>query len=79
MPDQVKPEVKSQRVDKLIKLNEELNRNYISKFKGQELEVILEERNKTTHLLSGFTSNYIKLEADLPDEYIGKIYKIKVR
>lgn len=79
MPDQVKPEVKSQRVDKLIKLSEELNRNYISKFKDQELEVILEERNKTTHLLSGFTSNYIKLEADLPDEYIGKIYKIKVR
>lgn len=79
MPDQVKPEIKSQRVDKLIKLSEELNRNYISKFKGQELEVILEERNKTTHLLSGFTSNYIKLEADLPDNYIGKIYKIKVR
>lgn len=79
MPDQVKPEVKSQRVDKLIKLSEELNRNYIYKFKGQELEVILEERNKTTHLLSGFTSNYIKLEADLPDSYIGKIHKIKVR
>jgi len=79
MPNQVKPEIKSQRVDKLIKLSEELNRNFISKFKGQELEVILEERNKSTHLLSGFTSNYIKLEADLPDEYIGKIYKIKVR
>ena len=79
MPNQVKPEVKSQRVDKLIKLSEELNRNYISKFKGQELEVILEERNKTTHLLSGFTSNYVKLEADLPDNYIGKIHKIKVR
>ena len=79
MPNQVKPEIKSQRVDKLIKLSEELNRNYISKFKGQELEVILEERNKTTHLLSGFTSNYIKLEADLPDSYIGKIHKIKVR
>ena len=79
MPNQVKPEIKSQRVDKLIKLSEELNRNYISKFKGKELEVILEERNKTTHLLSGFTSNYIKLEADLPDSYIGKIYKIKVR
>ena len=79
MPGQVKPEVKSQRVDKLIKLSEELNRNFISKFKGQELEVILEERNKTTHLLSGFTSNYIKLEADLPDSFIGKIHKIKVR
>ena len=79
MPDQVKPEVKAARVDKLIKLSEELHANYVSKFKGQELEVILEERNKTTGLLSGFTSNYIKLEADLPDEYIGKIHKIKVR
>ena len=79
MPDQVDSNVKSQRVDMLIKLSEELNRNYISKFKGQELEVILEERNKHTHILSGFTSNYIKLEADLPDEFIGKIHKIKVR
>ena len=79
MPNQIKPEIKSKRVDKLIKLSEELNRNYISKFKGQELEVILEERNKKTGLLSGFTSNYIKLEADLPDKYIGEIYKIKVR
>ncbi|MBR4377492.1 MAG: tRNA (N(6)-L-threonylcarbamoyladenosine(37)-C(2))-methylthiotransferase MtaB [Bacilli bacterium] len=79
MPDQVKPEVKAARVDKLIKLSEELHKNYVNRFKGQELEVILEERNKTTGLLSGFTSNYIKLEADLPDEYIGKIHKIKVR
>lgn len=79
IPDQVKPEVKAQRVDALIKLSNELNKAYIEKFKGQELEVILEERNKKSGLLSGYTSNYIKLEADLPDEYIGKIHKIKVR
>lgn len=79
MPDQIKPEIKAQRVETLIKLSEELQSKFKSKFIGQELEVILEERNKNTHLLSGFTSNYIKLEADLPDEYIGKIHKIKVR
>ena len=79
MPDQVKPEVKTARVEKLIKLSNELHSKFVEKFKGQELEVILEERNKATGLLSGFTSNYIKLEADLPDEYIGKIHKIKVR
>ena len=79
MPDQVKPEIKNERVNILINLSNELNAAYVEKFKGQELEVILEERNKTTGLLSGFTSNYIKLEADLPDEYIGKIHKIKVR
>ena len=79
MPDKIKPEIKAQRVETLIKLSEELQSKFKSKFIGQELEVILEERNKNTHLLSGFTSNYIKLEADLPDEYIGKIHKIKVR
>lgn len=79
MPDQVKPEIKSERVTSLIELSNKLQNSYIEKFKGQELEVILEERNKTTGLLSGFTSNYIKLEADLPDKYIGEIYKIKVR
>ena len=79
MPDQVKSDVKAARVEKLLKLSEELHSKYVERFKGQEFEVILEERNKTTGLLSGFTSNYIKLEADLPDEYIGKIHKIKVR
>lgn len=79
LPDQVKPEIKSERVTKLIALNDELHAKYIDQFKGQELEVILEERNKTNNKLSGFTSNYIKLEIDLPDEYIGKIHKIKVR
>ena len=79
MPNQVKPEVKAERVKKLIALSKQLHKNYLNKFKGQELEVILEERNKTTGLLSGFTSNYLKLEADLPDSYIGKIHKIKVR
>ena len=79
MPDQVKPEVKAARVEKLIRLSDELQNKFVERFKGQELEVILEERNKATGLLSGFTSNYIKLEADLPDEYIGKIHKIKVR
>lgn len=79
MPNQVKHEIKAERVDTLIKLSDELQTKFKSKFLGQELEVILEERNKKTSLLGGFTSNYIKLEADLPDEYIGKIHKIKVR
>jgi threonylcarbamoyladenosine tRNA methylthiotransferase MtaB len=79
MPDKVDPKIKAERVDALIRLSKELQCKYIEQFKGEELEVILEERNKQTGLLSGFTSNYIKLEADLPDEYIGKIHKIKVR
>lgn len=79
MKNKVKPEVKQERVRRLIELSDSLNKEYYSKFKGQELEVILEERNKTTGLLSGFTSNYLKLSADYPDSYIGKIVRVKVR
>ena len=78
MPNQVDPSVKAERVSKLIALSEKLNKEYYSKFVGEELEVILEERNRFTKLLSGFTSNYLKLSADLDDSYIGKIVKIKV-
>ncbi len=78
MDNQISPEVKAARVSKLIALSDELNKKYYDSFKGEELEVILEERNRFTKLLSGFTSNYLKLSIDLPDEYIGKIKKIKV-
>lgn len=78
MPNQVSPNIKSQRVDALINLSHELEKEYRNKFIGQEMEVILEERNKSTNKLSGFTSNYLKLEANYPDEYIGKIIKLKV-
>ena len=77
-PDQISNKVKEERVAKLIFLSNKLQNEYEFKFIGKELEVILEERNKTNHLVGGFSSNYIKLFGDFPDEMIGKIVKIKV-
>lgn len=79
MPNQVSPIVKDKRVQVLLDLSKELEKEYKAKFIGKEFEVILEERNKQSGLLSGFTSNYLKLNADLPDSFIGKVCKIKVR
>ena len=79
MDNQISPDVKSMRVDALLDLSKKLEKEYYNRFLGQELEVILEERNKKTNLLSGFTSNYLKLSSDLSDDYIGKIVKLKVR
>lgn len=79
MANQVSPEVKENRVRELLELSKQLEKEYRDKFINKDFEVILEERNRKTGLLSGFTSNYIKLSADLPDSYIGKISKIKVR
>ena len=79
MPNQVPPMIKQERVQILLKLSQELMDSFRKRFIGEEMEVILEERNKLSHLLSGFTSNYIKLDVDLPDEYIGNVVKLKVR
>lgn len=79
MKDKVSPEIKNKRVQTLLELSDKLQQEYKSRFIGQELEVILEERNKKTNMLSGFTSNYLKLSIDLPDSYIGKVVPVKVR
>ena len=79
MDHQIDPIVKQQRVQVLLNLSKQLQEIFKNRFIGEEMEVILEERNKLTGLMSGFTSNYIKLDADYPDEYKGKIVKIKVR
>ena len=78
MPNQVDPKIKAERVNKLIELSHKLEKEYKERFIGKELEVILEERNKSDNRLYGFTSNYLKLGIDLDDSYIGKIHKIKV-
>lgn len=78
LPHQIKPEVKNSRVQKLLELSDRLSQDYRLKFKDKEMEIILEERNKCTNQLSGFTSNYLKLSVDLPDSEIGKIVKVKV-
>ena len=79
MDQQVDSSIKEHRVNVLLELSKQLEKEYRSKFINQELEVILEERNKQSGLLSGFTSNYLKLSVNLPDNYIGKISKVKVR
>lgn len=79
MDGQIDPKVKQERVQVLLNLSKELEMKFKDQFNGQEMEVILEERNKKSGLLSGFTSNYIKLESNLDDLYKGKIVKLKVR
>ena len=79
MDHQIDPRVKQERVQVLLNLSKKLQLEFKNQFIGQEMEVILEERNKQTNLMSGFTSNYIKLDGDFPDEAKGIVVKIKVR
>ena len=79
MPNQVDAQTKAKRVQILLELSEQLKANYRKQFIGKELEVIIEEKNKQTGLMIGHSSNYLLLEDDLPESFVGKIVKIKVR
>ena len=79
MKDQVSADVKAKRVKVLLELSEKLKADYRQKFVGQELEVIIEEKNKETGKMMGHASNYLLLEDDLPESSVGQIVKIKVR
>ncbi len=61
MKDQVNGEIKKKRVEELIKLSKELGKEYYSKFIDRKLEVLFETFDKETNMLTGYTSNYIKV------------------
>lgn len=79
MKDQVPADIKAERVKILLELSEKLKAEYRQKFVGQELEVIIEEKNKESGKMMGHASNYLLLEDDLPESSVGQIVKIKVR
>ena len=64
MEDQVPEEVKNDRVHRLIELNDQLAKEYASRFEGEVLEVIPEETFKDrteSGLYEGYTDNYLKV------------------
>ena len=57
MENQVPEEIKKERVRSLLRLSKELERNYMNRFVGQELEVLIETNHDGYSL--GHTSNYL--------------------
>lgn len=60
MSGKVSENVKHERVKKLMELSEKLEKEYYDKFKGKELDVLIEEVNDGVSI--GHTSNYLKVE-----------------
>ncbi|MFB4164874.1 tRNA (N(6)-L-threonylcarbamoyladenosine(37)-C(2))-methylthiotransferase MtaB [Alteribacillus sp. JSM 102045] len=78
MENQVEEEEKNRRVHSLIELSNQLAKEYASSYEGSVLDVIPEEKDKETGLLTGYTSNYMKVKFSGNEEMIGKIIKVKV-
>ncbi|SFE28797.1 tRNA (N(6)-L-threonylcarbamoyladenosine(37)-C(2))-methylthiotransferase MtaB [Alteribacillus iranensis] len=78
MKEQVDDEVKHNRVRRLIELSNQLAKEYASHYHEKVLDVIPEERDKETGKLTGYTSNYMRVQFEGSDDLIGKIVKVKV-
>lgn len=75
MDVKVSENVKHERVKKLMALSEKLEKEYYDKFKGKELDVLIEEVNDGLSI--GHTSNYLKVELN-ENLTKGEIYLRKV-
>ncbi len=79
MSDQVDGDIKKERSNELINLNQVLMLNYQQQFIGERRRVVIEEkRDYETGLLTGFTGNYIKILIDAGDELMGKLVDVKL-
>lgn len=81
MEDQVDEEVKNERVHRLITLNDQLAVEYASRFEGEVLEIIPEEKYKLdpeTNLYEGYTDNYLKVVIPGSEDLIGKLVRVKI-
>jgi len=80
MENQIDEEVKNERVHRLITLNDQLAKEYASRFEGEVLEVIPEEHVKEfgPNMLAGYTDNYLRVVFEGSSDLIGKLVKVKI-
>lgn len=62
MPEQIDESIKKDRVKRLMTLSEQMEEEYYNKFKGKELDILVEEVNDNISI--GHTSNYLKIEVN---------------
>jgi len=81
MENQIDEEVKAERVHRLIALSDQLAKEYASRFEGEVLDVIPEERYKEdpkSGLYEGYSDNYLKVVFPATEEMVGKIVRVKI-
>ncbi|ATD30171.1 tRNA (N(6)-L-threonylcarbamoyladenosine(37)-C(2))-methylthiotransferase MtaB [Macrococcoides bohemicum] len=78
MTDQIDENVKNERVHHLISLSDQLAKEYASRFEGEVLEVIPEEKASVENMLVGYTDNYLKVQFEADESLIGELVKVKI-
>lgn len=80
MDEQVSPQTKNSRSEKLRELGGRLTKEYYQSFVGQTLEVLFEEEeDQSTGMLTGVTPNYIRVYLDSNDQELkGQTVHVKM-
>ena len=74
--NQINGTIKHERVKALMNLSQELKEEFASWQIGKELDVLIEERHG--EYMVGHASNYLKVNVDLSNDSVGKIYKVLI-
>ena len=80
MPNQLDGNVKEERSKLLIELNKKNEKDFISKYVGREMDVLVEQEVKNKPgIYEGYTRNYLKVEVyGLNEEMKGQIVQCKI-
>lgn len=77
MDNQIDPQIKHMRSEKLIALSKQNFDKFAEKFIGREMDVLFEEKTKSGKY-EGLTTNYMRVEAMSDEDISGQIRKVKI-
>lgn len=77
MENQIDPQMKQFRSEKLLNLNKENFNKFATKFINKELDVLFES-TVVDNMYEGLTTNYIRVVVPSEDDIQGKILKVKI-
>ena len=77
MKEQVEQSVKNDRVRRLIALGDKLSKEYMTKFIGVPLDLLIEEKLEDNKY-RGYTQNYLDLMVESTEDLMGKMVKVSI-
>jgi threonylcarbamoyladenosine tRNA methylthiotransferase MtaB len=77
--DKIPTQIIKQRCERLRRLGGEKRKTFYQKFRGQTIDVLIEEtRDRRTGLLKGVSSNYLPILIDAPQDHINTLVPVKI-
>ncbi len=78
-PNHIPPHISAMRSNIIRELGHQLANEFRLKMLGKKMDVLVEDsREGKSHLLAGFTGNYIRVLVDVPDEMINVMTKVRL-